>query len=79
MLTMLHVYDGGQLVEFRRGPCRVWPDLESRELRPDGTPWSEEWFPVDTRTWITLTRHNPELLRALLPELDGSNTMTPRG
>ncbi len=76
-MTVIVEYDGHQKIEYRRAG-RALP-LEGRMLTASGHPYDGNWYPVDAGEWLTLQRHSPDTLRALLPELVGSETLTPRG
>lgn len=74
---------GGTLIEYRRNPdpdafgCRR---IQSRVLQPDGNPYPDGmWWDESAEGWMILRRFSPETLRALLPDLRDSTTLTPRG
>ena len=54
-MTLIHEHPDGRKTEFRRVRYvgrEDAIDLQCRELRRDGFPYSEEWFPVSD--WLLL-------------------------
>ena len=77
--TMIREYPHGLKIEFRAYQANWGPWIEHRELKPDGTPHNESWYPISDAAWVNLAHKAPEILRGLLPHLAGSSTLTPRG
>lgn len=47
----------GALIEYRRNPYDPGIlNLEARGLKPDGTPYADEWFPITDETFAFLQR-----------------------
>jgi hypothetical protein len=65
------------LYEYRRADRPI--PLECRELRPDGHPHDDHWYPVGAEEWLIVRDHAPEIITTLIPEFAGSTTLTPRG
>lgn len=61
--THVHTQWNGVLVEYRRSPYD--PGIlhfEHRELRSDGTPHDDRWWPCNDKTLLYLNLHAPEVL-----------------
>lgn len=66
--TYIHERSDGCLVEYRRHPHPVALLLEGRVLRPDGTPYADDWYAVSDSELERVAR-NTDIV-ALLAEAE---------
>lgn len=68
MDTIIRELDDGRKIEYRRlriRPCIL--DLECRELRRDGHPYNEQWYPVSDAHLLSLNHTASDVLEFLDP------------
>jgi len=67
--SYLHERSDNALVEYRRVFGRTGADfeMEGRVLRPDGTPYSELWFPTNAEEMTCLSNAGSDILDLLDP------------
>ncbi len=69
MATYTDTKDDGSIVEYRRHPLDPTIILmESRVLKPDGTPHDDRWFPVSDWELLNLQRAGTGIVEALSKE-----------
>lgn len=66
MKTHIYLWSHGARVEYRRRPYHpTILFLEHRELRTDGTPYDERWYPVSDAHLLGLQRQGSVALDLL--------------
>jgi hypothetical protein len=67
-----YVRPDGKRVEFRRHFARAGIlDLQARVTQDDGTPYSDEWFPVSDEGLSILQTQATDILDKLHPRTEG--------
>jgi hypothetical protein len=65
-MTFLTKLPDGRIAEYRRHPRDpVVLHIQARVLKPDGTPYDDQWYPINDAELLRLNRFEPELLDRL--------------